>query len=128
MRREGSEWDRQKWKKVVNDRVKQIGVRTWKNGMNGKSSLAWYREKEKPKREWMYDGSYGSELLFKARTGSLEVNARTYRFSESSVKVCEKCRSGEDETVKHTIVKCAKYERERGALIDGIVNEIGLAR
>ena len=122
---EGNEWNLQKWKKVVGERVKQLGLRKWKNGINEKQTLVWYRYKEKPSRECMYDGSYGSELLFKARTMSLEVNARTYRWSESGLKVCEQCTSGEDETVKHVLVKCTRYEIERRVLINEIVIEIG---
>ncbi len=122
----GNEWSMQKWKIVVDGRVKEMGLRKWKNGINEKVTLAWYRYKEKPKRECMYDGSYGSELLFKARTMSLEVNARTYRWSESGIKTCEQCTSGEDETVKHVIVKCSKYEMERNVFINEIVREIGM--
>ena len=36
----------------------------------------------------MYDGSYASELLFKALSQSLEVNARTYRGNNKGCKIC----------------------------------------
>ena len=45
--------------------------------MTGKSTLQWYEHKVKPLAERVYDGGYGSELLFKARSQSLEVNAHT---------------------------------------------------
>ena len=35
-----------------------------------------------------YDGSVGSQFLFKARTQSLEVNSRTYRWNENKEKRC----------------------------------------
>ena len=48
--------------------------------MERKNSLRWYKIKEKPKRENMYDGSWESRLLFKARTDSLEINEKRRRW------------------------------------------------
>ena len=44
--------------------------------MEKKNSLRWYKVKEKPRKENIYDGSWESTLLFKARTDSLEVNEK----------------------------------------------------
>ena len=41
--------------------------------MEKKRSLRWYKNKEKPNNEEIYNGSWGSTLLYKARTDSLEV-------------------------------------------------------
>ena len=44
--------------------------------MEKKKSLRWYKNKENPKNEKIYNGSWESTLLFKARTDSLEVNQK----------------------------------------------------
>ena len=54
--------------------------------INGKVTLEWYANRECPNYVRYYDGSVGSQLLFKARTQSLEVNARTYRWNENRKK------------------------------------------
>ena len=46
--------------------------------MAEKSILDWYVSKAKPRNEWFYDESLGSDLLFKAISKSLEVYARVY--------------------------------------------------
>ena len=51
-----------------------------------KSTLSMHRSKVKPRYDSCYDSSWGSSLLFKARMGPLEVNARTYRFNGG--KIC----------------------------------------
>ena len=79
MQSNGHNWDMRVWKKVIKQKVEEYGLRKWKQGMTGKSTLQWYEHKVKPLAERVYDGGYGSELLFKARSQSLEVNARTYR-------------------------------------------------
>ena len=50
-----------------------------------------FKWKKMPKHEYFYDGSKGAELVFKARSGSLELLTRTYRWSDSKSKVCPKC-------------------------------------
>ncbi|KAG0719130.1 hypothetical protein GWK47_007375 [Chionoecetes opilio] len=40
--------------------------------MSEKSTLEWYRRKDQPRYERFYDGGYGGDLLFRARTKSLE--------------------------------------------------------
>ena len=67
--------------------------------MTGKSTLKWYESKEKPASERPHDGSFSSELLFKARFQSLEVNARTYRWNKDGSKECKVCAMGVDERV-----------------------------
>ena len=115
------DWDLSEWKKWIDRRVKEVGVRKWREGMHVKPTLAWYERKECPRHEWCFDGSFGSQLLFKARTQSLEVNGRTYRWSESGVKMCEQC----DESVVHLVLECEKYERERQRLLDNVMQLVG---
>ncbi|MPC40918.1 hypothetical protein E2C01_034492 [Portunus trituberculatus] len=60
--------------------------------------------------ERWYDGSLGGGDLFRARGQCMDVNARNYRWSKSRSKVCQMCDMGEDETVKHIMMECEKYE------------------
>jgi hypothetical protein len=121
----GVDWDERKWKTVIDVKVKEIGVRKWRQGMSTKSTLEWYERKARPMSERWYDGSWGSQLLFKARSQSLEVNARTYRWNESRSKVCEMCDLNENETVVHVLVECNRYERERTRLLEVLEGEVG---
>ena len=50
--------------------------------MKEKTSLEIYKNKDKPKKENFYNGSWESSLLFKARTKSLEINERIKRWGE----------------------------------------------
>ncbi|MPC17775.1 hypothetical protein E2C01_010641 [Portunus trituberculatus] len=43
----------------------------------------------------------------------MNVNARSYRWSESRSKVCQMCDMGEDKTVEHVLLESAKYARGR---------------
>ena len=88
---EGIEWDAGKWKNEIEKAVREEGLAKWKMDMERKRSLDWYKVKKVPSFEIFYDGSLGSDLLFRARTQCLDVNARNYRWSESHSKVCQMC-------------------------------------
>ena len=94
--------------------------------MEDKSSLIWYKGKTTPKCEVFYDGSLGSSLLFKARTKSLEVNSRTYRWADNGSKICQKCVGGIDETVEHFMLMCPRYEEERDYLLGIVAQELSV--
>ena len=121
---DSSNWSVDKWYKVVKLSVREYGLQQWKKGMMNKTTLVWYRMKDCPKYEWWYDGSWGSELLFKARCQALEVNARTYRWNDRKTKECFMCACGIDESVYHVIVECEAYEQERSILMQIISSEI----
>ena len=55
-----------------------MGLEKWKRNIENKSTLGLYQRKEKPRKELFYDDSKRWELFFKARSGSIELNARTY--------------------------------------------------
>jgi hypothetical protein len=121
----GYEWDERNWKRVIDRRVKEVGRDKWKQGIMSKATLEWYEGKERPKCERWYDGSWGSQLLFKARSQSLELNARTYRWNERRSKSCEACDLNEDETVVHVLVECSRYEDERARFLRVLESEVG---
>ena len=49
----------------------------------------------------------------------MEVNAGSYRWSESCGKVCQMCDMGEGEAVEHVVLECVKYARDRNEMIQG---------
>ena len=72
-----------------------------------------YLEKSVPQKENFYNGDWGSRLLFRARTNSLEVRDRTYRFNETREKTCLGCNMGVDETVEHIMAECPAYDGDK---------------
>ncbi|XP_063877492.1 uncharacterized protein LOC135109778 [Scylla paramamosain] len=123
--RVGAEWDVRKWKNEIDKEVKCVGLNEWKNEMERKKTLEWYKEKEAPRYERWYDGSLGGDLLFRARAQCMDVNARSYRWSESRSKVCQMCDMGEDETVEHVVLECVQYARDRNEMMQVILTELG---
>ena len=89
--------------------------------METKSTLKWYSRKLQPERINWHVGDWGSKLLFKARTGTLEVNGRN---KEEQQQECSAC-VGVKETVEHLIVECNLYEEERTQLIQKVIGVIG---
>ena len=122
---EGPEWNVRKWKSVVGKEVKCVGLNEWKSEMERKKTLEWYKEKKEPKYERWYDESLGGDLLFCARTQCMDVNARSYRWSESQSKTCQMCDMGEDESVEHIFLECEGYERERWEMMQTTLRELG---
>ncbi|MPC73955.1 hypothetical protein E2C01_068298 [Portunus trituberculatus] len=58
----------------------------------------------------------------------MDVNARSYRWSESCSKVCQICDMGEDEMVEHVVLECLKYARDRNEMMQVVLRESGNAR
>ena len=55
----------------------------------------------------------------------MDVNARSYRWSESRSKVCQMCDMGVDETVEHVVLECVRYERDRNEMMQVVLTELG---
>ncbi|KAG0728534.1 hypothetical protein GWK47_032294 [Chionoecetes opilio] len=108
-------------KKEINRRVEEKGKEEWLRGMSEKSTLEWYRRKDQPRYVRFYDGGYGGDLLFRARTKSLEVNSRMYRWKNGGSKVCVMCVTGVDETVEHLMLECERYEYARTKMLEVVV-------
>ena len=114
------EWSRLKMRDISR-RIEDNGWRRWRSGIEKKSTLKWYSRKQKPGRIEWHVGDWGSKLLFKARTGTLELNGRNRDEQEQSCGLCE----GVKETVEHMVVVCDRYEEERRQLVEGITEIIG---
>ena len=123
--REGVYWDVRKWKNVIDKNVKEQGLRRWKQDMERKSTLEWYKEKESPGYVNWFEGSLGGDLLFRARAQCMDVNARNYRWSESRSKLCQMCNLEEDESVEHIMLECPKYARLRIEMMRTVLIELG---
>ena len=89
-------------------------------------TLAYYKNKEAPKVENIYDGSLNGILFFKARTLSLELKTRTYRWSEDNSKICQVC-CQEEESLQHILAECVGYHEIRLAFIGEMIEILGLA-
>ena len=57
---------------VIKERIEENGRARWQVGMEGKSTLRWYRRKEKPEALHWHSRDLGSKLLVNTRTESLE--------------------------------------------------------
>ena len=110
--------------KLIKNAVITKAQEEWEIGVESKSSLALYKLKKKPKVEDMYDGSWGSALLFAARTGSLKTNLRT-RFWNEGGSICQFCELETDESLLHMIVECNGHMTERDQLMNSVVDRIG---
>ena len=133
--RNSSQWQREveRWKgrggmeagwqemgvKEIKSKIEENGHQEWRNGVEGKSTLRWYRGKERIGREDWYQGDWASKLLFKARSGTLEVNARNRDKNEQQCRLCGEVK----ETVEHFIIECDTYRTQR-QLLDRQVAEI----
>lgn len=105
----------------VKRRIEDSGLVRWHAGMETKSTLKWYRHKEKPEALRWHVGDWGSRLLVKTRTGTLEVKARN---RDEQDQDCSSCR-GVRETIEHFLVECDRYEEEREGLIGSVKAAIG---
>jgi hypothetical protein len=109
---------------AIRNKIRERAQLEWEAGVGRKVTLGLYRNKERPKMEEFYDGRWSSMLLFKARTGSLEVNARTYRWNGIGDE-CGWCNRGEKETVCHMMVECMGHEMERRLYLDTLKHVMG---
>ena len=49
--------------KEIKKKVEETGREKWKQGMENKTTLRWYRRKEKPEAIHWHTGDWGSRLL-----------------------------------------------------------------
>lgn len=83
--------------------------------------MRWYRNKEKVEKDERYDGDWGSKLLFKATSATLEVNGRQ---REEELQGCTMC--GEvKETLEHFRTECEGYKIKRLELDKQVSRAIG---
>ena len=98
-------------KKELKKKIRDHDNKIWNEDLASKSTLTMYRRyKGKIKEEGIYDNRKASELLFKARTGTLNLNLEKRHKKEDTT--CDMCKSGE-ETATHFILECEKLTNKR---------------
>ena len=112
------------WKKKVEEIIMEKGLRQWKEGCNRKSSLKYYSHKKKPAVEHLYDGSWRSQLLFRARAGCLRTRAKERHWNDRQEGNCTLCNDNKKENEFHIVMECPAYKDIRKKLLDKI-NESG---
>ena len=100
-------------KKDMKNKVKDRDTRIWRENMEEKDTLKWYRE---GKRNIQYDQCYrnglNSKLLARARTNTLKLEEVIHRRCREHDKTCRLC-GLEDEDLKHFILKCPRLRNKR---------------
>ena len=66
------------------------------NGMENKTTLKWYKRKDKPEAIHWHNEDWGSRMLVKTRTGTFEVKARKRDEQDQNCSFC----AGQRETVE----------------------------
>ena len=85
-------------------KIDEIDKRNWRNKASTKTTLRLYNQfKKEPKKEKIYDNTFESSLLFRARCDSLDLGWRkTYQNQDVHCKLC----GAEVETLEHFLLKC----------------------
>ena len=106
--------------------VQEWEAHRWREGLADKSTLSIYRQKKAICREQIYDNSYPSALLFRARAGSLETNKRLAKFRPLT-ETCDLCGEGVEDVV-HVLCGCEALAEYRMGREETTVEEwLGLA-
>jgi hypothetical protein len=109
-----------KWEKATTQAVARAYTQEWKDTLKNKTSLGFYQNMDTPSQKDIYDGTYGSELLFKARTNSWPIGHRTHKW-EGGNGHCRQCNMGEMENITHLLINCPAYTDQRDTLIEQIM-------
>ena len=118
---------KKKWDKLVDDAALIVELANINKGLSESSKLALYKDLiEFPSLEFK---SYlkgvmcdGKRLKFKLRSGTNALGAELKRWSGRDENgVCKCCDSGATEDVKHFVVDCLAYARQRKELISNLL-------
>jgi Reverse transcriptase (RNA-dependent DNA polymerase) len=88
----------------------------WRQGIENKKTLQRYAQKPSITREFLYDNSLGSALLFKSRAGSLETETRMEKIT-GNTRDCKLCHKGEED-IPHVLLQCSALQSSRGSLVE----------
>ena len=81
-------------KEEVKKRIRELDSKMWDEDIATKSSLTKYRKyKKEIKEEHIYDNRFESKLLFRARTGTLDLNIERRHKGENTT--CDICKEGD---------------------------------
>ena len=100
-------------KKDIKNKVKDRDTRIWREKMEEKETLKWYRKgKEKIQYDQCYRNGLSSKLLARARTNTLKLEEVIYRINREYNKTCKLC-GAEEEDLRHFILECPRLEGKR---------------
>ncbi len=109
------------------DNIKDVNNCKWINGVRSKSSLLYYALlKDKPLlEEYLLCNTdfYGASLKFKARSNTLPLNARTYKWNNDNSTICPLCNNG-NEDLKHFLFTCNSLQNIRAAEYKCLENDL----
>ena len=98
-------------KKEIKEIMKKWDTEKWEEEVDSKSSLALYKNYKKViKEEEVYDNTFASVLLFRARTGTLGVNRQNRHVGGDTN--CYYCKDIEENLI-HLMLDCPQYNKER---------------
>ncbi len=100
----------------------------WRNNALKKSSLVNYiRHKEKPSLEpYLLDklNFNGSNLKFKARSNSLDLEGRKKSWSDNNNGLCKLCNLNQVETIDHFMLECRSLDHIRNDHFENLKREL----
>ena len=101
---------RMKKRQIVRKILKYDSIR-WYDNLLTKTSLGIYRRKKREiKDERIYSNDRASELLFRARSNTLDLNTDKRHRGES--EMCDLCERG-TEDLRHFMLECCRLEDKR---------------
>ncbi len=102
-------------KTTLKTKIYKLDSQKWDNEILGKTTLSLYRQsKQKIEDEGIYDNSYASDLLFRCRTNTLQLNDRK-RHQQEDTK-CPMCEHNYED-LEHFLLICPGYQEERKRLL-----------
>ena len=115
---EGGFGDRKSWAKKVKAGILNVNTDKWRQGMENKETLRFYRTKTEKKWENWLGGGAESRMFFQIRAGSVGLRNRTGKTGMD--KLCKLCNSQEVEDEQHVLLKCGGHLELRRALLRGL--------
>jgi len=111
----------------VFDIASAIIIRKWICGVQSKSSLLYYALlKDAPHLEKYLlcnTDFYAASLKFKARSNTLPLNARSFKWNDDRSTTCPLCSNGEED-LKHFLFTCTSLQNIRAAVFQGLENSL----
>ena len=109
---------------IIKDKIKLKDTIYWHEDMRDKNTLNIYKNyKEFREESNLYDNTFSSEILYKLRSNTLELNKRI-KFKESDDETCPMCKIN-SEDLYHFILFCPNLGiiRNRNILLQYPLNE-----
>merc|ERR1712030_58911 len=100
-------------KKELKDKIKEKDTRKWEEGLEEKETLKWYkRGKGKIGYDNCYRNTFGSKLLARTRSNTLQVEEFVHRRDRNHDRVCRLC-GLEDKDLKHFMISSPRIRSRR---------------